>query len=281
MLKQQRSKLGPQEEVVYLQTQCSNLEKEITRYQHLDKECQDLHEYSQLLEEEVEESNRKLQEQQQTIRKLEEMLSESQLKVNETDSLRTRLAQADAAVLERDKIIARMRSAASVVDRGITEMQMRYDEILARMADEIVASQTELQRIQEKHRYKTGSFETSRSKASARSDKLEDEGSSTTDNDSESESLSSESSLGSASAVYETSESRDKATRGAHRLIHARSCMLTSKAVHLLRICVVQGSWFEEPEGLRYMLMRHGFEQLRNRRRPNSDFSEDVASERV
>eukprot|EP00960_Hanusia_phi_P045176 757076-Hanusia_phi.AAC.7 len=143
-------------QVVYLQTQCSNLEKEITRcadaskvetdvlsirYQHLDKECQDLHEYSQLLEEEVEESNRKLQEQQQTIRKLEEMLSESQLKVNETDSLRTRLAQADAAVLERDKIIARMRSAASVVDRGITEMQMRYDEILARMADEIVASQ--------------------------------------------------------------------------------------------------------------------------------------------
>lgn len=82
-----------------------------------------------------------MQEQQQVIRQLESRLSENEQRVNEAESLRTRLSQADAAILERDKIIARMRSAASVVDKGITEMQLRYDEILARMADEIVASQ--------------------------------------------------------------------------------------------------------------------------------------------
>eukprot|EP00961_Rhodomonas_salina_P109646 1475810-Rhodomonas_salina.1 len=35
-----------------------------------------------------------------------------------------------------------MRSAASIVEDGVMEMRQRYDEILKRMADEIVASQT-------------------------------------------------------------------------------------------------------------------------------------------
>lgn len=37
--------------------------------------------------------------------------------------------------------MGQMRSAASIVEDGVMEMRQRYDEILKRMADEIVASQ--------------------------------------------------------------------------------------------------------------------------------------------
>ena len=39
--------------------------------------------------------------------------------------------------------MGQMRITASMVEDGVTEMRLRYDEILKRMADEIVASQVQ------------------------------------------------------------------------------------------------------------------------------------------
>ncbi|EKX35780.1 hypothetical protein GUITHDRAFT_118058 [Guillardia theta CCMP2712] len=212
-----------------------------------------------------------MQEQQQVIRQLESRLSENEQRVNEAESLRTRLSQADAAILERDKIIARMRSAASVVDKGITEMQLRYDEILARMADEI----TELQRIQQKHGYRSDSLATSRTRSNIERGDHDDESSSTADEYSESESLSSTSSMeGAGSLLDGLNDSSEKMARRGRRVLRARSCILTSNAVHLLRLSVVQGSWFEEPAPLRNMLLRLGFNQLKKRLHRNLDEGE-------
>ena len=45
------------------------------------------------------------------------------------------------AAEEGERVIARMRQAATVIDNGVNEMQSKYDQIIARMADEMLSSQ--------------------------------------------------------------------------------------------------------------------------------------------
>ena len=64
--------------------------------------------------------------------------------------MKQRLMAADARAAQGEREISRLRQAASQVDSGIMELQTKYDEILARMADEIDASQAEIARLQER-----------------------------------------------------------------------------------------------------------------------------------
>ena len=191
-------------------------------------ENKDLHEYSQLLEEELEASKQTISEHAAALAETQQLLEQERMSyLKSMANIKQRLMAAEQRAEESERTVLRMRQAASVVDSGITEMQSKYDDILARMADEILSSQAEVQRLQ------AAPNESERAHAAHGTYAC---------------SSSSSSSSSSVSAVDESS---------GH--VRVRSCLLSGLAVWLMRESIIAAAWFDEPASVRQRRLKDAF----------------------
>ena len=191
-------------------------------------ENKDLHEYSQLLEEELEASKQTISEHAAALAETQQLLEQERMSyLKSMANIKQRLMAAEQRAEESERTVLRMRQAASVVDSGITEMQSKYDDILARMADEILSSQAEVQRLQ------AAPNESERAHAAHGTYAC---------------SSSSSSSSSSVSAVDESS---------GH--VRVRSCLLSGLAVWLMRESIIAAAWFDEPASVRQRRLKAAF----------------------
>ena len=190
-------------------------------------ENKDLHEYSQLLEEELEASKQTISEHAAALAETQQLLEQERMSyLKSMANIKQRLMAAEQRAEESERTVLRMRQAASVVDSGITEMQSKYDDILARMADEILSSQAEVQRLQ------AAPNESERAHAAHGTYACS----------------SSSSSSSSVSAVDESS---------GH--VRVRSCLLSGLAVWLMRESIIAAAWFDEPASVRQRRLKDAF----------------------